>query len=94
MPQVTPKLWRGDRAYYHWCPACQDIHTLPDRWQFDGNLEKPTFSPSFITRSSTRHGDQICHYTITGGVIHFCSDSTHGNYDAVAMPDLPEWLGP
>jgi len=31
----------------HWCPGCEEIHILPDRWSFDGNLESPTFQPSF-----------------------------------------------
>jgi hypothetical protein len=26
------------------------MHTLPDGWRFDGNLESPTFTPSFLHR--------------------------------------------
>jgi hypothetical protein len=50
MGQVSTKLRRGKGMYFHWCPACDEMHPLPDSWQFDGNLESPTFTPSF------RHG--------------------------------------
>lgn len=47
MSQVSTVLRRGEGRYFHWCPACERMHVLPDGWTFNGNLEKPTFSPSF-----------------------------------------------
>jgi len=47
MGQVSSKLRRGVGQYFHWCPACEEMHPLPDSWHFDGNLGSPTFSPSF-----------------------------------------------
>src|ERR1051326_4906541 len=47
MGQVSSTLRRGEGCYFHGCPACEEMHPLPDSWPFDGNLEKPTFSPSF-----------------------------------------------
>lgn len=47
MPQVSRKLRRVDRGFAHWCPGCEEVHILPDGWTFDGNLESPTFRPSF-----------------------------------------------
>lgn len=47
MGQVSSILRRGVDCYFHWCPACEEIHPLPDKWNFNGDLEKPTFSPSF-----------------------------------------------
>ena len=47
MGQVSSKLRRGAGGYFHWCPACEEMHHLPDSWQFNGNIESPTFSPSF-----------------------------------------------
>ena len=38
---------RGQGGFFHWCPGCEEMHILPDSWTFDGNLEKPTFTPSF-----------------------------------------------
>lgn len=47
MGQVSSKLRRAEGRYFHWCPACEEMHPLPDSWKFDGNLERPTFFPSF-----------------------------------------------
>lgn len=47
MGQVSSTLRRCKGGYSHWCPGCEQMHILPDSWTFDGNLEKPTFSPSF-----------------------------------------------
>lgn len=47
MSQVSAKLRRMSDAYAHWCPGCQDIHRLPDSWQFNGNVDRPSFTPSF-----------------------------------------------
>jgi hypothetical protein len=27
--------------------ACEEMHPLPDSWTFNGDVDKPTFSPSF-----------------------------------------------
>jgi hypothetical protein len=79
-------------GYVHWCPACQCAHifkTVEDgkrpRWTFDGNLYRPTFSPSMrIYVPAHRHGDgtetpeqTICHYFVRDGYIEFCGDSPH-----------------
>jgi|SRR5271157_470243 len=55
MGQVSSKLRRGVDCYFHWCPACDEMHPLPDRWQFNGNLEKPTFIPSFRHTGYKKH---------------------------------------
>ncbi len=47
MGKVSRYLRRGTTGYFHWCPACQEMHPLPDSWTFNGNVDKPTFSPSF-----------------------------------------------
>lgn len=46
--QVSPYLRRATDAYIHWCPACLEMHRLPDSWTFNGDLNKPTFTPSFM----------------------------------------------
>lgn len=49
MGQVSSKLRRLTNAYAHWCPACKEMHRLPDGWTFsNGDLEKPSFQPSFL----------------------------------------------
>lgn len=52
--QVSAKLRRAEGGYLHWCPGCGEMHLLPDGWTFDGNLEAPTFSPSFLHRGYKR----------------------------------------
>lgn len=68
-------------GYFHWCPACEQQHPLPDSWDFDGNVGCPTFSPSF--KQTFRHWtgepgsaearrtreDRVCHYFIKDGKI-------------------------
>ena len=105
MGQVSAKMRRADGRYFHWCPACQEMHPLPDSWTFNGNVERPTFSPSFKTTfthwtggvAESGHGlgerqERICHYIIADGKIHFCADSWHGRSDVADMPDLPRDL--
>jgi Family of unknown function (DUF6527) len=45
--QVSRVLRRTEGGFAHWCPGCEEVHLLPKSWKFDGNLERPTFSPSF-----------------------------------------------
>lgn len=51
-------LRKIETGYEHWCPACQEMHTLPDGWDFDGNMDAPTFtsspSSSFLHRFKKR----------------------------------------
>ena len=49
MSQVSKYLRKTERGYVHWCPACKQMHTLPDGWTFNGDVNKPTFTPSFKT---------------------------------------------
>lgn len=45
--QLSSKLRRTESGHSHWCPGCQQLHHIPDGlWNFDGNVEVPTFSPS------------------------------------------------
>ena len=92
MSQVSSKLRRAVGAYIHWCPGCEEMHQLPDSWQFDGNLEEPTFSPSFRHSGySSHHQPRICHYTLVKGILNFCGDSTHQLAGmSVPLPSLPK----
>lgn len=43
---------RGDRLWL-WCPGCSDLHAVnatpdPNGWTWDGDLERPTISPSIL----------------------------------------------
>lgn len=47
MSQVSPYLRKVEDGYAHWCPACKEMHRLPNGWNFNGDVNKPTFTPSF-----------------------------------------------
>jgi len=47
MSQVSPYLRQTTDGYMHWCPACEEMHPLPNGWAFNGDVNKPTFQPSF-----------------------------------------------
>ena len=75
-------------GYVHWCPGCNEAHFISDAWKFNGNMDRPTFSPSI------KHGPaelRCCHYFLEGGELQFCSDSTHHLCGCtIPLPDLPE----
>lgn len=107
MNQITSRLRRATNGYVHWCPGCQESHTLPDSWTFNGNVERPTFSPSFLHRGvkfdeiakdwpRDAAGNTIpyqCHYILTDAVLNFCSDCSHDLAGkSVPLPELPPHL--
>lgn len=71
--------------YYHfYCPACKHEHTYSvfednSGWQFNGDLQNPTFTPSLKNTDFNKDGKEIfrCHLYITNGNIEFCGDCTH-----------------
>lgn len=99
MTLVSPILRHCETFHMHWCPACEEMHPLPSSWTFNGDVNKPTFSPSFkqtfvANVRSTHVGklagvERVCHYIITDGMIQFCPDSWHKRSDIVAMPIIP-----
>ena len=74
-----PKGTDKDRYFFD-CPGCGSMHYFNFRgdpkekpiWSWNGDLEKPTVSPSIRVQS-----DIICHFFIKNGTIQFCGDSQH-----------------
>lgn len=85
-----------------WCPGCGEPHAVRVRddgqniggaWGFNGNYERPTFSPSILVRGKRRLTeeeyervvagekvgvpDTVCHSFVRDGQIEFLSDCTH-----------------
>lgn len=82
-----------------WCPGCDGAHQVNvgdgpgPRWGFNGDFDKPTFTPSVLVRGVDRLTDEeharvmagekieprpiVCHSFVTGGRIQFLSDCTH-----------------
>lgn len=79
------------------CPGCNQEHIFEHaRWKFNGNLSKPTFSPSVrITwttdRETPEQKDHCCHFNITDGMIAYCGDCTHGlSGQTIELPEFIE----
>jgi hypothetical protein len=99
--QVSKYLRSVQNGHAHWCPGCNEMHVIPNMWEFNGDVEKPTFSPSVkITFPKGYYKNDvfsdkvdICHYFLTNGVLNFCGDSTHELAGkSVSLPELPEEL--
>jgi hypothetical protein len=75
--------WReGLPDLYFYCPGCKCDHGVwvnphsngGAKWDWNGSLDKPTFTPSLLVRSGE---NTICHSFITDGRIGYLSDCTH-----------------
>jgi hypothetical protein len=72
----------GDYDYSFFCPGCNCKHGFWVKgnvtWQFNGNMDKPTVSPSILHKvpqfNNTMH---ICHSFIKNGMIQYLGDCTH-----------------
>lgn len=48
-------------------------------WSWNGDMEKPTFNPSILTKVELGDGRNfVCHSFVTDGFVQFLSDCTHG----------------
>lgn len=82
----------GETWWTFYCPGCKKGHTINNTWDFDGNYEAPTFSPSVLTYGSPWE-ERRCHSFVRSGHIEFLSDCTHELAgQTVALPPLPERL--
>lgn len=67
------------------CPGCKMMHSCrvtpisgKPCWTFNGDVLKPTFSPSVLVRwQRTGSIPQICHSFVRDGQIEFLMDCTH-----------------
>lgn len=90
-------------GYIMFCPGCQRGHGIftsapkPDGtgpvWEFDGNLSKPTFTPSVrietVIPATSKDEEKagrgqpydsvplVCHFNITDGNVVYHDDTTH-----------------
>ena len=91
----------GHADFVFFCPGCKDWHGFFTNqvngvgpiWEFNGNMEKPTFKPSLLIRGTVPVTDAeaeqimrgvkfepvpfVCHTFITDGQIQFLGDCTH-----------------
>lgn len=79
------------------CPGCKRYHRVMTSeandgqtawWDFNGNLDLPTFSPSILTWSPNV-ANVRCHSFVTNGKIQFLDDCEHElKNQIVDLPDL------
>ncbi|MDY7565772.1 DUF6527 family protein [Pseudomonas sp. RTC3] len=95
----------ADYGLMFWCPGCDGAHRIQHgagsgpRWGWNGNAEKPTFTPSILVSypANPDAGEEfkewrtarICHSFVTDGRIQFLGDCTHGL--AGQTVDIPDW---
>jgi len=70
---LTPEGKHG--GYIIYCQRCKNHHAFDDRWTFNGDFEKPTFSPSMLVNKNEPR--RRCHSFVTDGKIQFLSDCFH-----------------
>jgi hypothetical protein len=71
-------------VYFH-CPGCKCDHGVWTQktemnsavWDFNGDMDKPTFSPSIKVTYPHEGITDICHSFIKDGMIQFLGDCTH-----------------
>ena len=85
----------GDRLSL-WCPGCDTLHQVDvGLWTWDGDTERPTISPSILTKMEVSppnaHLSQVCHSFVRAGRWEFLGDSTHAlagqTVDCVPIPE-------
>lgn len=74
-------------CYTFFCEGCNMHHQVwtqtpgKPQWSFNGDLEKPTFSPSLLVRYPQWDGEKqvekVCHSFIKDGLIQYLGDCTH-----------------
>lgn len=62
-------------GYIIYCQGCKSYHMFDDRWAFNGDFEKPTFSPSLLVNQ--HKPESRCHSFVTNGKIQYLSDCYH-----------------
>lgn len=73
----------GGGGFMIFCPGCQCGHRFQvegtPRWDFNGDMEGPTFSPSYLVQWDAGHPPvhHQCHSFVRDGQIQFLSDCTH-----------------
>ena len=107
MTKLTHVVDKQGEFYTFYCQGCEMTHTIPVRynpgfeklglkskptWRFNGNLEKPTFQPSFKIEWKGTEPLQVCLSIIRDGEIIFLIESTHKHSGArMKLRDAVTW---
>lgn len=88
-------------GYVFECPGCGEWHLVyveqpsprNQQWQWNGNMERPTFEPSILINWAGGYGPErkpkVCHSFVRDGHIQFLGDCTHALAgQTVDLPDM------
>jgi hypothetical protein len=98
MTALSKILFRGaGGTLFFECPGCEIPHginigeSVGPCWTYNGNADKPTFTPSILVRYpwGENRTECICHSFVTDGRIQFLSDCTHAL--AGQTVDIPDF---
>lgn len=92
-PPCSTSKFMKYQACLFFCRGCGGTHQVPFdnstglNWSFNGNKEKPTFTPSLLNTWSANpeakeefkewRKERRCHLFIVDGMIQYLSDCTH-----------------
>ncbi len=87
--------WRGTHILpVNWCPPGREqspANSGHAHWDFNGDMEAPTFSPSILSRQDRGGVPFVCHSFIRNGMIEFLGDCTHALAGkTVPLPELED----
>ncbi len=83
----------GHHGYAIRCPGCNDVHVIDSRWTFNGDHDKPTFSPSLLCHAVPGHRGR-CHSFIRDGIWEYLDDCEHAlKGQRIPVPDF-SWDDP
>lgn len=87
--------------YRFWCLGCDSVHHIRAKgdkpsWEFNGDMVKPTFSPSHLTGWHGENGQKFsenrCHSFIKDGNIQYLSDCHHDlKGKTIPLPPKSQW---
>lgn len=64
-----------------YCEGCEMHHLFDERWSFNNDYDKPTFSPSLLVQYPWWNGEETenrrCHSFVKEGKIQYLNDCTH-----------------
>ena len=99
MPKVYQATGRApgstEQVWFFWCPGCQCLHSIKTPgWTFNGDLEKPTVSPSILVNGNPACHNPMakrCHSFVRDGKIQFLGDCEHElRGQTVDLPDIED----
>ena len=71
----------GRRRIAFRCNGCGHHHGVPvsgdTAWEWNGDVDNPTISPSILNRGPYPEGERVCHIFVREGKIEYLQDCTH-----------------